>query len=789
MHTCFPSILTAAFLGLASAATTATAQPVEFDPSDFGKIVIAPRQSTNGLTYEQAFGDDQNEPIIAYGENSPAVQLGRPVGRLDLLYSNGKTGYCTAFIVDNQHIVTNHHCVPGLDGDPTGASSNVEAAQFVAGYIQPGRADGADRFNVSPRIIETNRTLDYTVLRVFGDPSAKYGTLEIVDDAPQDGEFLWIIGHPAGQSQHISREGCAAAAPAVSDEGKLVHSCDTLGGNSGSPVIRIKDQKVVGLHHAGDNVTGFNFAIPMSRILAESSILLAAASDTGPEVVSDARPPSNDVLQSVLDEISNLNKRLGQQEGENTERQQALTALQSELESSSTALASEQAMVAALKAELEASKAERAAEEAYIAALQAQIEDLKQQTTTGGSAEDRARIAALESRLSDEELARLAESAAAEALRQRLRNADAELTAMQLALEEKRREAEDTLTLLAASNATEQNLQEKLAVATAKLADLDRQLSENDPVNDGLDAERKNLAALEIKVAALNEQLAEVRTKVVEGNPAKQTDVLRLKVLRERYSTARRHLVDARNQLEAAEAKFGADSSNVNALSDQVVSLRQQVGVLQAMLDEQQERSNSEQVQIAALGNQLNVALARVAAEERKRADLETLERKRLESAADATAPYQSLMLQQVRALFQSQITIVVSDDRVIIPADALFQPGTVNLSKSGRAGLESLGLLIRNVNAKIPANVDWVLQIAGHTDNQPMSGSGRYKDNWELSQARAITVVRHLIDDQGVPPHRLAASGFGEFQPINPRNTAAARAENRRIEIKLTEK
>ncbi|CUH77298.1 right-handed parallel beta-helix repeat-containing protein [Tropicibacter naphthalenivorans] len=276
-----PLLSALAVLACTAAALPAHAQqaPAEFDPSDFGKIVIQPRQAAGGaggFVLEQAFGDYQNEPIIEYGENSPAVRLGRPIGRLDMLFDNGKTGFCTAFIVDDQHILTNHHCVPGMDRDPSGKDSGVQAAQLVMGFIKPGRSEGVDRYTVSPQIVETSRELDYSVLRVFGNPSTKYGKLELAMADPEDSEFLWIIGHPQGQAQHISREGCAAATPAISEEGKLVHSCDTLGGNSGSPVIRISDKRVVGLHHAGDSRTGFNMAIPMTRILPQSSVLKAA---------------------------------------------------------------------------------------------------------------------------------------------------------------------------------------------------------------------------------------------------------------------------------------------------------------------------------------------------------------------------------------------------------------------------------------------------------------------------------------------------------------------------------
>lgn len=264
--------------------------PAAFDPADFGKIVIMPRQSTNGsgLTLEQAFGAYKNEPIVKYGVDSPAVRLGRPIGRLDILFEDGRTGFCTAFLVDDQHILTNHHCVPGMDAPADG--SGVSAAQFVAGYIAPGRSEGVDRYTVSPEIVETSRALDYTVLRVFGDPASRYGTLALTAETPEDAEFLWVIGHPKGQVMHISREGCAAASPAISGEGKLMHSCDTLGGNSGSPVIRLSDKRVVGLHHAGDSLSGLNMAIPMARILANSQVLTGTGQAASPAIAPDPAP-------------------------------------------------------------------------------------------------------------------------------------------------------------------------------------------------------------------------------------------------------------------------------------------------------------------------------------------------------------------------------------------------------------------------------------------------------------------------------------------------------------------
>jgi len=95
----------------------------------------------------------------------------------------------------------------------------------------------------------------------------------------------------------------------------------------------------------------------------------------------------------------------------------------------------------------------------------------------------------------------------------------------------------------------------------------------------------------------------------------------------------------------------------------------------------------------------------------------------------------------------------------------------------------------LRTIARDIPPEINWVIRVDGHTDNVPLSGTGQFADNWELSQARALSVVRYMVSDLGISPSRLSANGFGEFQPINTADTAQARAQNRRIELKLTEK
>ena len=121
--------------------------------------------------------------------------------------------------------------------------------------------------------------------------------------------------------------------------------------------------------------------------------------------------------------------------------------------------------------------------------------------------------------------------------------------------------------------------------------------------------------------------------------------------------------------------------------------------------------------------------------------------------------------------------------------SELLFEPGAADLSPEGEAEISIVGGLLRQIAADIAEGIDWIIRVDGHTDNAPLSGSGTFSSNWELSQARALSVVQYLIDNEGIPPQRLAANGFGEFQPINTNDTTFGRAQNRRIELKLTER
>ena len=391
-------------------------------------------------------------------------------------------------------------------------------------------------------------------------------------------------------------------------------------------------------------------------------------------------------------------------------------------------------------------------------ALEALVADLEQ------SGEERAaEITALEQQLSDEEAARLAEAAAAEALRNRLQDADAELTAMTLALEAQRKEAEDTLTLLAA--------------AQAARAELERQFGDVNP-----DELRTQLEA------------------AFEAQTQAQADADEQRTLAEQ----RQALLALAESTLSEEKEISAEAQREAALlNQQIAALRGQLGSLQALLDDFEDRNAAAEVQIQTLGQDLNAALARAASEERRRRLLEEAERLRIEAEAEALAGqneelaaqaedlqrYRSEFFGRLRDVLGEQEGVRIEGDRFVFSSEVLFPTGSAVLSAEGRQEVAKVANILRSVAAEIPPGLNWVIRVDGHTDNVPLTGSGRYRDNWELSQGRALSVVRYMVEALGIPPNRLAANGFGEFQPVNPADTPEARAQNRRIELKLTER
>ena len=257
-------------------ATIVSAEKLPGFPRDqFGSVVLKDDQNfSTDTSFEVSIGDYQNEPILNYSRDSIFAQLGKSVGRLDIL-TDEQTIPCTAFIISDKHIMTNYHCSIGLLEDPRLKATRIDAMSFLIGYLQTGVVEDVRKFTVIPTPVEANKRLDYAIHEVIGNPSQEFGVLKLSDKLPQRGDPFWIIGHPMGEAQRISREQCRASNPPVSQK-RVLHTCDTLPGNSGSPVIDATSRMVVALHHAGSRKDDVNFGILMKEILEQSRTVVAS---------------------------------------------------------------------------------------------------------------------------------------------------------------------------------------------------------------------------------------------------------------------------------------------------------------------------------------------------------------------------------------------------------------------------------------------------------------------------------------------------------------------------------
>ena len=207
--------------------------------------------------------------------------------------------------------------------------------------------------------------------------------------------------------------------------------------------------------------------------------------------------------------------------------------------------------------------------------------------------------------------------------------------------------------------------------------------------------------------------------------------------------------------------------SQIELLNQQIAALRAQIAAVENALQASEAKDQSSQTKIADLGRRLNVALAQ---------RVQELNR------------YRSDFFGRLREILSDRENIRIVGDRFVFQSEVLFPSGGNELNPAGQVEMGKLAGAILDLAKEIPAEINWVLRVDGHTDNVPLSGNGRYVDNWELSAARAISVVKFLIA-QGVPSNRLVAAGFGEFQPLAEGDTPEARSQNRRIELKLTER
>jgi len=249
-----------------------------------------------------------------------------------------------------------------------------------------------------------------------------------------------------------------------------------------------------------------------------------------------------------------------------------------------------------------------------------------------------------------------------------------------------------------------------------------------------------------------------------------QQDIIALQALRDelskRISVASRELKSKSKSLSEEQKLSQAAKAQVALLNRQLGALRTQVATLNEALEASKIKDEEAHIKIANLGKRLNAALA---------------------SKVQELASYRSEFFGRLRKVLGNRRDIQIVGDRFIFQSEILFASGSDILAQAGKLQIAKLGKTLKEITATIPSDIDWILRIDGHTDRVPIK-TKRFPSNWELSSARAISVVKFLMT-QGIPANRFAAAGFGEFQPLDARDDEFAYRRNRRIELKLDQR
>jgi chemotaxis protein MotB len=266
--------------------------------------------------------------------------------------------------------------------------------------------------------------------------------------------------------------------------------------------------------------------------------------------------------------------------------------------------------------------------------------------------------------------------------------------------------------------------------------------------------------------ANLEDQLVQLRASLASA----ETDRDKFKGIAEGAgagaAAARGKVSELSGQLEG-EKKISAKAlAQVEILNQQIAALRRQLAALETALDASEKKDKESQNKIADLGQRLNVALAQKVQELTK---------------------YRSDFFGKLRQILGNRPDVRIVGDRFVLQSELFFDTGKADLKPDATAELDKVAAALVELERQIPPDIAWVLRVDGHTDVRPISG-GQFRSNWDLSAARAISVVQYLVG-KGVAPQRLVAAGFGEFQPIDTATTEDAYKRNRRIEFKLTER
>ena len=266
------------------------------------------------------------------------------------------------------------------------------------------------------------------------------------------------------------------------------------------------------------------------------------------------------------------------------------------------------------------------------------------------------------------------------------------------------------------------------------------------------------ITAYENQVIKLQEQDSEAKQQVAElKNQLAQTIATKEKLaeLEEQHNAIQAQMMQEQQQMQAQmAAEYNAELKKLNAA-----------------LAAAEANAKDQEVKYVEMSNRLNKALAD------KVAELQDMKK------------YQSEFYRAIKIALGDTKTVQQDGDRFIVPSDILFTTGSYKLTAEGKNQLRMISNVIKELEAKIPSDVDWIIRVDGHTDKRPViPGTRAYKNNMQLSLLRATAVTNELVRD-GVARRRLVPSGFGDMHPFASGNDAASMQKNRRIELQLTNK
>ncbi|OHY81936.1 peptidoglycan -binding protein [Marinobacter sp. AC-23] len=296
------------------------------------------------------------------------------------------------------------------------------------------------------------------------------------------------------------------------------------------------------------------------------------------------------------------------------------------------------------------------------------------------------------------------------------------------------------------------------------------------------------------ELASLNQRLNEISQLL--GLEQNKTEALEQQMLtvQSSFSDSQAQNEDLQDRLEASRNQLMQQTADAEARAERLANMNQELDDKDELSVGQQNMIMRLSNQIASLQNQLQQITTALNLQKEMTADkegeLENVSRRLntlLAERVNQLEQYQSEFFSRLRNILAANENIRVVGDRFLLPSELLFASGSAQLGTEGKRELDKLAGVLLEVVKTIPADLDWILRIDGHTDRIPIN-TPQFPSNWELSTARAVSVVRYLAG-QGVPQNRMVAAGFGEFFPVAEGTTAGALQKNRRIEIKLTDR